>query len=756
MVFAFHSFKGGVGRTLHTLALTKSLVDRGKKVLLIDGDFEAPGISWMFERRLPRPPIGYADVLALVQGDESEELTETIELVCDRLLNAKVDDVYVLPAFRGKGRWNTLAIRPEHVAMRDQPFLLTELFARVGAKLEVDAVVFDLRAGLSELSTPVLLDPRVSRVFVTSTSEQSLAGTEETLSLLSHYAPAAREGYPLPSLLISHVPLRDMEDSSRNGVERLLEAAEPAVRSSSSEGDRDVVDMIPVMRSVFQPDLMSLPLDWEAVLGICKATRLVDVVQPLAEMLEAEEEDPAEKPAEVLDAKRQALADLAAKMQYAESGEGGQFLKTRPLKRLAADHQHDLPRILMIGAKGAGKTYVYLKLVEGGSWSEYLSHFGHSTDLNASVFPLLKPRQLERYAKEMLADATKKVEGVLGQAMSYEGMVDEVRKAYTGSTEMHDGQWRDFWLDLMAWRCGHRNSEPGAGRELAKVLNEKGLSLVFVVDGLEDLFQEIETNVAQQVALRALLVDVPDWFSQSPYSNVGLIVFVRQDLVGYAIRQNLGQLFALYESYRLRWSDEEALRLVAWLAVKAKVLEGLTEERVHEMAEDELREQLYALWGYKLGTMKSREARTARWVIDVLSDLNHQLQARDVVRLLHHGAKGSLGDDKYFDRVLAPGAMRAAVAECSRQKIEEVKQENKSLREVLGKLEQSQDSKTIPFTREEFDLSPEDLTVLITNGVVLDDQGKIYMPEIYREGLGFSYSNRGRAGVRKLKMRAKN
>lgn len=69
LIFAFHSFKGGVGRTLHAIALAHALDKRGGRVLLVDGDFEAPGLSWILRNRLPDLPTCYADFLAVAQGD---------------------------------------------------------------------------------------------------------------------------------------------------------------------------------------------------------------------------------------------------------------------------------------------------------------------------------------------------------------------------------------------------------------------------------------------------------------------------------------------------------------------------------------------------------------------------------------------------------------------------------------------------------------------------------------------------------------
>jgi hypothetical protein len=96
------------------------------------------------------------------------------------------------------------------------------------------------------------------------------------------------------------------------------------------------------------------------------------------------------------------------------------------------------------------------------------------------------------------------------------------------------------------------------------------------------------------------------------------------------------------------------------------------------MDEAALVEGLAPLWGRKLGADKSRQGRSNEWIIAALSDFNNQVQARDLVRLLQHSAENSIGSP-WTDRVLAPGAIRAAVDNCSSGKVEEISQENAEL-----------------------------------------------------------------------------
>jgi hypothetical protein len=142
-IAAFHSFKGGVGRTTQAVSLAAAASER-HSVLLIDADVEAPGISWLIRSRLPSPPVAFADLIALAHGDTSPGCQTTVSLVADRLRNAPLMDsgspatswCWVLPSFRNLDRLPFLEIRPENLLIgQDNPFILTEIISKVGREL---------------------------------------------------------------------------------------------------------------------------------------------------------------------------------------------------------------------------------------------------------------------------------------------------------------------------------------------------------------------------------------------------------------------------------------------------------------------------------------------------------------------------------------------------------------------------------------------------------------------------------------------
>jgi len=754
-VIAFHSFKGGVGRTLHALALARAIERDGGAVLIVDGDLEAPGISWLLEKRLPEPPVSYSDFLALAQSSEDALFTDAINLTAHRLKGSRMGNIYVLPSFRNRNRWNTLEIRPEHLLNNQHPFQISDLLAALGHKLGVSAVIVDLRAGLTELSSGLILDPRVNRVFVTSASGQSVMGACEVLKLLSRYAPSYKDHHPDPSVIISLIPKEIENAPDETGENRLKKAAEKLILKESGDDTE-----INISFSPFNQNLLSIPLDWEKAIQRIDDSSLRESILPILEALPVGEGNVAgvaDQGTDHLLQRRKNLAELAEKLEYAESGEGEIFIRTGPLRNLAENFRAQLPNALLVGAKGAGKTYTFLQLAKIKKWSQFVDEFaskGGDGSQDAHLFPFLYPKNLKLKARTILSEAEKSA--IPEERLGIMELRDEINQALKKSEPLSDGEWRMLWLDLIARRLGG-GEEKGLGSTFPKKLAEKNTSIVLLIDGLEDLFQNIDSSQQQQTALRVLLQDVPEWLSQSPEQTLGILVFIRQDLVSYAIKQNHGQFMKLHKPYWLQWHETEALRLAAIISVEAGALKKPENEDLSAWDFDQLNKFLAGLWGHKLGSAKSREARSSRWILDVLSDLKQQMQARDLVRLIRESAQSSAKDasETWNDRILTPNAIRASIDLCSQEKIKEIRAENPLLNSIFKKILRTDlGSRLLPFQAETLGLSAAEVETLEKNGVVLVDELGLLMPEIYRRGLKFNNSAPGRVKVRNLKRKA--
>ena len=72
----FHSYKGGVGRTLALISLVREISQahgNQRKVLIVDADLEAPGLTWMLGQGKSNEKISYFDVLELLHFNSLNE-----------------------------------------------------------------------------------------------------------------------------------------------------------------------------------------------------------------------------------------------------------------------------------------------------------------------------------------------------------------------------------------------------------------------------------------------------------------------------------------------------------------------------------------------------------------------------------------------------------------------------------------------------------------------------------------------------------
>jgi hypothetical protein len=101
--------------------------------------------------------------------------------------------------------------------------------------------------------------------------------------------------------------------------------------------------------------------------------------------------------------------------------------------------------------------------------------------------------------------------------------------------------------------------------------------------------------------------------------------------------------------------------------------------------------------------------------------------------------------------------MRKAIPLCSKEKVDEAKQEIAPLRKWSDLMEQHGIRNIkVPFSKEEVKLDNSLLVLLQEIGVIYEDldgnlgEQRLFLPEIYREGLGFETSATGRPRTQAL------
>jgi hypothetical protein len=670
------------------------------------------------------------------------------------MVNQELEGVFLLPARRSEALPRVPRIEPADLLVPGRSrYYLTESLAEVGRAIQVDVVLVDLRAGVSELNAPFLLDPRVNRVFVTTISDQSVRGTRHILGELTRRAPGRSADDPFCSVLITQFDEKRHGDHVETAIAQFSQSIAETMSLDNNEQDPTSLELKtqPIL-SPFDPRLLALPAKWDDVCHVIESVGLGQVVGDLAGDICRRPREPvdtqtSEQPGSDMMVRRRKLAEYARKLVYAETaGQDAPFLTTESLTNLVSTHRTDPPVEVIVGAKGSGKTFTYQAICARASWERFAHDVGVAgVEFSAPVVPVLASTNIT--SPEWISDARARAAEELStaQPMSSLALRDLISDSLT--KERSDSEWRRIWLACLAGAAGLDADPDSAEEQLTSLARDR--RAVFVIDGLEDLFRDFNTDPCQQQALRVLLSSCPDWFRSLRGRPLGLLIFVRRDLVVRAILQNSGQFLARYQTYQLLWNSTEALRLAAWVAAGAEALASPRIDGVSAMAREELSRALLPLWGERLGSAKSREAGSEAWFLAVLTDFNGQIQARDVVTFLAEAARLVVAEQgKWQDRLLSPTAMRQALPECSRRKVFEISQENPQVGDLFKRLlDLPADDRKVPFDGRQVGLDQDQIGLLAANGVVFQDDGGYWMPEIYRLGLDFKPGGRGRSRV---------
>lgn len=757
-LISFHSFKGGVGRTTALMAYVTACFNEAsagpKKILVVDADLEAPGVSFWLNRT-NRPAVSFVQLLEALHYPPAG-LDETLDYFAGELKKTSYSvsglerELFILPAALELSEIQDMQVAPEHLARSPvNPWQLTDHLHELGKRLAVDAVFIDLRAGLSELASPLLFDPRIDHFFVTTVAPQSVAGMAEVLRRLHAYnrrLDADMQANARPSVVLSLLTdeLRD-SDYYAQALKQLGQAYPSA---------DPLFPQLQWLEANFNNSLMSIGTIDEALRRLTEATPLYAEAQEWAQALYAVQ--PVEQPKGDRRQQARELFEVCHQAAFADGSQLGHVLAIEPLLNLGKHFARELPSILMIGAKGSGKTFTFRQLVQNLNWQAFLCKLGFPKDqLNsASIFPVLWSDNLgdkpDGEIKVCQRESLQQI-GISDQQLL---PLSGVRRKITDALRSPPAHWDDFWDELVVGQFG---LVTGRLSDLNELLRSREQRLLLVFDGIEDAFQDANDDTAR-AALDSLF-KLPNRIDELADPHVGLIVFARVDYVQSVIRQNVAQLLSRYEPFRLYWDAESFLRLAYMLSGQ---VEGLYPEarKAESMGLGDLKRELVRLWGAKLGHKKSKEAHSARWVYTALCDLKGNVQARDLVRFLKFAAKieSDRSGHTWSDRLLAPESMRKAIIGCSTEKVEEAKVEISALRNWIKEMEVSgvPNKIRVPFSAEQAALDSGTQKALQDIGVIYEDSDskhgdeRLFVPEIYRHGLGFETSVAGRPRTQAL------
>lgn len=364
IVVTFYSLRGGVGRSTALAYTGRILAARGKKVVCVDMDLEAPGLAALFGKEQDIEE-GYDLVHLLSALDQQEEVDISKYL----LRISESDDLYCLPAgkldanyarllqFITPSAWYTEEYNPYRVLMEQ---------LKNGLPFTPDVILFDARTGFASFSGPLLFDFADLTVVVFFPHPQTKTGTGALVQALL----AARTGRefeqpltPEPRFLVSPIPASKAPEVVQRYEQRALkwvaEWLSVLKKQDLSLGTRDQTQIVESELTHFVP-YREVVATSDSILTVQDVWR---DYEPVAEWVERFLPAASEKLN--LDSlpsiKETVLQELDFSAGTAEQQDDflATFVQTELFKK-ALD-----PKIpLVLGRKGTGKTALFRRLLE--------------------------------------------------------------------------------------------------------------------------------------------------------------------------------------------------------------------------------------------------------------------------------------------------------------------------------------------------------------------------------------------------------
>ncbi|WP_455617075.1 tyrosine-protein kinase family protein [Eisenbergiella sp.] len=186
-VVTFYSFKGGMGRTTALASVALQLAKKGKNVIMIDTDIEAPGLATLFfdEESIQNGVLDY--LLEHSLSAETNISRFVMDVIDPSLLNENDGRLYVLPAGKVDGAYLQKLARIDYQDHREGALrrAMSKMLEAVSEEYAVDYIFIDARAGFHDMGGIAVAQlPHVAVLFGNH-SRQSWDGMTQVIRTIS-------------------------------------------------------------------------------------------------------------------------------------------------------------------------------------------------------------------------------------------------------------------------------------------------------------------------------------------------------------------------------------------------------------------------------------------------------------------------------------------------------------------------------------------------------------------------------------------
>lgn len=748
IVTTFYSLRGGVGRSTALAYTARLLASRGRSVICVDLDLEAPGLAALFGREEEiRPEQGLLHALLQLEQGETPDLTKHLLRASD------TDELYCFPAGTPSAEYARLLSLIDPAAWyREERNPLRELIAYLETRLPFtpDVILLDARTGISQLSAPLLFDLADIAVIVFFPHPQAAVGTASLVrALLS--ARTRRNDFsftPEPRFLVSPVPASKAPEVTARyrgrALEWIADWLQPARRGREA--------------SLIESELTHFVLYRETIATSDKVLDDREVwrdYEPVADWLERflPTSTEARETLSLAGKKAEILSQLRFSTGAAEQVEdlAASFVETDSVRRALLS---SLP--LVLGRKGTGKTAVFRRLFEDPSIRK--------------MVVVAPPGRLRSFPWLLRADGFREAEEVLRRTAS---------------------DWRQFWLTYICVAVHYQWSSSSPGRPAPEVklrtclgeglnteleavrvvdgllgieqaglllsdwlsrLDESAEETLLLVDGLDTGFgNSAPDRERRQRAIEGLFAFLTDRGDE--LKRLRLKIMLREDIWKGLQFENKSHLFG--RSVKLVWNDKtDFLRVVVKQAMASEVFHETLSSSLGGKADfaDWADGDVLRAWSVLVGErMKGGKTTfTRNWVWNRLADGNEDHSPRYLLQLFNQVVeweKRVQAQNPYERSIVRPRGLIEVLPSVSEQALQALRAEEfPELNPLLEKLTSlgrtPVDAGELEDLRDLVDLAREVglLGIYEGSGEIVQ---RYRVPEIYRYGL--SMTRKGQA-----------
>lgn len=778
-LICFYSYKGGVGRTTTMIMTAIEMAKRGKKVVLIDFDLEAPGVASIFPSA-SLSQYGLLDYLIESSIYEEElQIDEYMYPVSDYChVSQSGGEIYVIPAY-GEIVDNDVELYRKCL-MRfnlDMPIYMEKrtpidkLLQKIDSFIKPDYIFIDTRSGLHQIGGITLSRYSQMAVLFFYGSQQNVDGMKMIIPILKN------NGTPFV-LINSKVPANDEVAAIEKRI--YLEGAYNALSICDKQYQKNEI-LIDDESSEHYPKTVSYNDSLEVVTNMEQFRKAYDeqrsnykeIANVLEETLSEESEIDDNIPLRnnTLDIVKSfsrimnGLETAAAEEEF--SSEQSLCNNFYPLKGYT--FIFDTRKFLVLGQKGVGKTALFSAL-KNNSYAKALAKYlkvgaeqyehtrwivGMSQDTDCSdLFRCLKS---DEQVKAFL----------LYQAISVLIKSDSDLEEYVQKSKI---EWL-FSKEMDVEICGQLTEEVAFElgtllKQLNNHLQKKGSVITIIYDALDRIVLQKDRN-----RLVSSLIDI--WYRyEGILQNIRSKIFLRQDiydrevvvadkvkLKNYSVTLawEYDQLFAMVWKRVINQSDKvkEYFKEIA----PRTLIESDGLGSVPIISEEENRNLLAFLIGTTMGGIK--KASTYNWFRNRLADTQGVIVPRSMLDIFAKAASKELelrdsNLNTTTKNVIRPKCFGDSLESVSKNRVYDLKEEYKeyvpffdSLKDTVQRSPVDEKLLCEALEKAGFINPKEEISNLINVGILksyqirLSDPIRYHFPDIYLKGLGLQ-----RAGMR--------